>query len=374
MLILNVGDTIMVRDSDPSKWIYWEHTKAKHQLLDKYLGGWLAILGTRHDRLLIFDGFAGRGEYPDGSSGSPLIILQKANELMQQARVEKVICAFVEKDHNNFTNLSTVLERVHPQFPNVGVIGPYNSDFASVVDDVIEQTKGRLIPSFFFIDPFGFTGVPFRIVERIFALQRSEVFITLMLRDIGRFLSNPNLEDTFDSLFGTTDWRHIISTGATNEDKEHLLRDLYVEQLTKLGCYVTPFRVCMDEKAQTLYYMVHATKHPKGRILMKEVMARQGAGGLFAYLGPADSRTRAQLRLLAEDIPALKNLLLKEFAGRTISYDKVQEESCMDTNLVDKDYREALKGLRNDGHIQVKPVTSKTERGLRGRDLVTFPS
>lgn len=53
----------MVRDNDPQKWIYKEHTRAKHELLEKYLGGWISILGSRHERLLIFDGFAGRGEY-----------------------------------------------------------------------------------------------------------------------------------------------------------------------------------------------------------------------------------------------------------------------------------------------------------------------
>lgn len=151
----------MVRDSDPAKWIYKEHTRVKHELLVKYLGGWLSILGTQHPKLLIFDGFAGRGEYEDGSHGSPVIILQIANELMQKGRVDKVICAFVEKDYANFTRLNTVLERVWPQFPNVGVIGPFNSDFASVVDKVIEQTEGRLIPSFFFVDPFGFSNEPY---------------------------------------------------------------------------------------------------------------------------------------------------------------------------------------------------------------------
>lgn len=364
---------MVVKDSDPRKWIYREHTRAKHELLVKYLAGWLPILGRWHPRLLIFDGFAGRGEYEGGFPGSPVMILRIADELMQRGRVDKVFCAFVEKDNDNFENLQAVLQKVKPQFPNVEVLGPFNDDFASVVDEVIEQTQSKLIPSFFFIDPFGFTGIPFQTVNRIMSLQRSEVFITLMLRDIGRFLSNPDLEGTFDSLFGAPHWRDIISTEASNQDKEHQARDFYVQQLVELGCYPTPFRVCMDEKVQTLYYMIHATRHPKGRILMKEVMARQGAGGVFAYLGPADMSARAQLRLLADNIPALKELLLNEFAGGSITYENVQYESCMDTDLIDRDYREALQDLRRDGHIHVKPVTSKTERGLSDQDLITFP-
>ena len=279
----------------------------------------------------------------------------------------------LEKDFNNFSSLQAILEALKLQYPNVGIVGPFNSDFASVVDKVIEQTDGRLIPSFFFIDPFGFTDVPFQTVKRILSLQRSEVFITWMVRDIGRFLSHPDLGTTFDLLFGIPEWRDIVASGVTNDVKEHQLRDLYVQQLAGVGCYATPFRVCMDEKVQTLYYMIHATKHPKGRILMKEIMARQGANGVFAYLGPADKSARAQLPLLADDIPELKEFLLEKFARRTISYDNIQEESCMDTDLIDRDYRQALQELRSDGQINVKPVTSKTDRGLSKRDLITFP-
>jgi hypothetical protein len=159
-----------------------------------------------------------------------------------------------------------------------------------------------------------------------------------MLRDIGRFLSHPHLDATFDSLFGTSRWREIVVAKRANQEKERQLRDLYVEQLASLGCYVTTFRVCLDEKVQTLYYMIHATNHPKGRILMKEVMARQGSGGLFAYLGPSDQSARAQLPLFVDDISRLKELLLGKFAGCTMTYDSVQTESCMDTELIDRDY------------------------------------
>ena len=76
----------MVRDNDLDKWIYKEHTRVKHELLDKYLGGWLPILGRWNRRLIIVDGFAGRGEYADGSDGSPVIILRKAAELINRPR------------------------------------------------------------------------------------------------------------------------------------------------------------------------------------------------------------------------------------------------------------------------------------------------
>ena len=114
-------------DGELNNWIYWEHTKAKHQILRNYLGRWLAILGQWHPKLFICDGFAGRGEYQDGSEGSPVIILRTANALMTGGKVGQVICAFIEKNEENFSNLSKVLQKAKLDYPAVKVLGPYES-------------------------------------------------------------------------------------------------------------------------------------------------------------------------------------------------------------------------------------------------------
>lgn len=363
-----------MRDSDPDKWSYKEHTRVKHVLLEKYLGGWLPILGTMHDRLRIVDGFAGRGEYVDGSDGSPVILLRKADELMSAGKVTEVVCAFVENDPDNFANLQIVLDRTKPMHPKVDVLGPYNKPFEKVVQDLIEVTNGRVIPSFWFIDPFGFTGMSFDTLRQIMSLRRSEVFITLMLRDISRFLSHPDLEAAFDRLFGTRDWRTIVYSDKAGETKEKELLNLYVAQLRSIGCKVTFFRVCMDEKVQTLYYMVHATKHARGRLLMKDVVHGQGANGILAYLGPQDQAARLQGTLLPEDpVPELKELLPVKMGGRTITFKALRDECCDDDELRDPEYRTALKQLREEGRIRVRPVTSKTPKGLGGDDEIRFP-
>jgi hypothetical protein len=49
-----------------------------------------------------------------------------------------------------------------------------------------------LVPSFFFVDPFGFSG-----------------FFTFMTRDINRFLGLPQVEIHLDVLYTTPEWREI---------------------------------------------------------------------------------------------------------------------------------------------------------------------
>jgi hypothetical protein len=128
----------------------------------------------------------------------------------------------------------------------------------------------------------------------------------------------------------------------------------------------------MDQKMQTLYYLIHATKHPLGRIKMKESMKRIGAGGIFAYLGPQDKMTRLQLPLLATNLDELKSLLVERFSGQSITFDDTQILTCMETELVESDYREAIRQLRREGAATVLPVTSKTQRGIAGKDKITF--
>jgi hypothetical protein len=65
--------------------------------------------------------------------------------------------------------------------------------------------------------------------------------------------------------------------------------------------------------------------------------------------------------------------LLERFAGQKLSYEQVKEKSYQETPSIDKHYRQALQALRKEGRISVTPISSKTERGLRGHDFIAFP-
>ena len=281
-----------MKDSDPEKWVYREHTRVKHEILEKYLKTWVMILGSYHKRICYFDGFAGRGEYEGGFPGSPVIAMRVGNDLKEH--VKEMVCLFIEKDQDNFENLRMVTSREQKTCPHCK-IDVINEDFSTVIHGILEMFSkkdgGTLAPSFFFVDPFGFKGIPFALIKEILSIPRTEVFITFMYRDIGRFLGAGNVEDVFDELFGTPVWRAILEKNLKHGDREHALRDLYISQLREEAKvkFAWPFRVCMDEKTLTLYYLIHATNNFKGLYVMKGVMYGQGAGGTFAYLGPETS-------------------------------------------------------------------------------------
>ncbi|RKY69778.1 MAG: hypothetical protein DRQ24_10410 [Candidatus Latescibacterota bacterium] len=383
----------MLKDSSPEKWLYKEHTRVKHELLRKYLYVWVIKLGKFHRKVIFFDGFAGRGEYTDEKTGevltvgSPIIALRLADELLQLCEqkgrrpyFDKFICIAIEKDVENFRNLQTVVarEKENIKFKDKIDILLINNEFANVVTELVEQVGVKIAPSFFFIDPFGFSGVPFEAVKNILSLSRTEIFFTFMSRDINRFLELPQVEKHLDALYPTSEWREICKIRDWQERDRRLL-NLYIKLLyEEAGVkYVWPFRVCMDEKYQTLYYLIHATNHFDGLKIMKDIMYKQGASGEFAWLGPKESFYRCQQKLFDDTIPSLKKYLLDRFKGETKTFIEILKETYADTRFVEQQYRQALKELEKaekiEEKIRVKRVTSKTSRGLRGKDKIIFP-
>ena len=374
-----------MKDSAPEKWEYREHTRVKHILLEKYLDVWIPILGRYNPRICYFDGFAGRGEYIDKRTrqtilGSPLIALKVADG--RSKYYDKLICFFIEKDEDNFKNLEEVLEREKPNIKNWQKIEvkKENDEFANVIEGIFEHMDEGyvLVPSFFFVDPFGFSGIPFHMITKILSNPRTEVFFTFMARDIARFIQLPKLEDTFNSLFGTDKWKAILAS-LQGWDREIALINLYREQLHEVANvkYSWPFRVCTFERMQTLYYLLHVTNNVKGHSIMKDIMFNQSVDGNFAYLGPKDIAARFQMKLFdINSIEELKKLLLKRFKGRTIAYDRIQEEICIpwysEPPYINTHYNQALKKLENEGKTNINRITSKTSRGLSGNDEITF--
>jgi three-Cys-motif partner protein len=93
---------------DETIWDLDEHTKAKHEILSNYLGGWFPILARWSGRIVYIDGFAGPGVYSKGEEGSPIIALRTASEhLLRPHTWSEMIFIFIEKD----TERDNFLER-----------------------------------------------------------------------------------------------------------------------------------------------------------------------------------------------------------------------------------------------------------------------
>lgn len=125
---------------------------------------------------------------------------------------------------------------------------------------------------------------------------------------------------------------------------------------------------------RTKYNLLHASNNQRAVLLMKEVLYPLGdEEGTFVYSGSSHgiliSRT--------PQIEQRQRVLLARFAGRSVTFDDVREET-WHLPFIAKHYRKAIQDLRNENavrqppHIIITPVDSTTTRGLKGRDLVDF--
>lgn len=74
----------------------------KHGILSRYPVIFASKTGWEGRPVAFLDGYAGRGEYDDGSPGSPLLLAKTAAKVQSFRRVSGI---YVEKERTDFLNL-----------------------------------------------------------------------------------------------------------------------------------------------------------------------------------------------------------------------------------------------------------------------------
>jgi three-Cys-motif partner protein len=364
-----------IPDDSDEKWTYTEHAAAKHEVLRRYLGAWLPILGRWHDKLVIYDGFAGRGRYVGGENGSPVIMFERAAQAADAGRVKQVSVICIEANQANFRHLEAVLDDLRHAHVSVTA---RNETFDVVANGVADRaaTPGvKPPPIFFTADPFGFRGVPFATIERLMRIPRMEVLVTFMVRDQRRFLGMENVEAPLTELFGGNSWREC--QGAPDPDR--CLVQRYGDGIRRNGVarWATPFQVYEDERRQTLYYLVHLTDNARGMREMKEAMVETSSDMTF---WPVTVRPRDQLVLeVAESgpFPSLQDHLTRKYSGQRLSFEGLINDDYPDGTWVEAQYRSAIKDLVARGagatiHYDRLTPTGRMPSGIEYDDEVEF--
>lgn len=346
-------------------------SKIKHAILAHYLPPWAAILGGKHLRLNYIDCFAGPGMYESGGKpheGSPLIAVRAAKDFLAKNPRHQLNLVFAERDDEARARLEPQTRTLAP-FPSGLRVQIIAEDSAEFVPRLLADAKG-LAPSFFFIDPYGHP-LALPIIRSILVEPRAEVLVNLMWYSMNMHLNNPEAESALHRLFGNNRWQQqpfMTQSGAT---REHNFLDYFTSQLG--AKFVLPFRIGFDPEdkvhsERTKYYLLHASNHVRAALLMKEVMWPLGdEAGTF----DASGSQQGILISMQPKESELRDILLREFAGQTVTFDRIVE-STWQLPFIPKTYRAVLKRLRTDGTVSVQPVTSKAD-GLSGHDCVTFP-
>jgi three-Cys-motif partner protein len=287
------GPPVMPSFKPTSLWEAKPHTLAKIEIVRRYLYLWFSILGTnpQNKRLVYIDGFAGPGGYTNSAQGSPVAALQAANAAIEQSGTKlnevEFSFLFVERQKEFAENLRSVVSATAwpPQIKWHVEEGGFDEKVGTFLDKLRQQGQ-RLAPTFAFIDPFGATGLPFRVVADILSYPHCEVLLNLDSDGIGRLITAQEFEknqENLNSLFGDRSWMEL-NPGAAMPILSAAVLALYKRRLRSLRQVRYVFAFAMNSRqGQLNYHLVFATQHPLGLEKMKEAMKAVDQTGSYSF-------------------------------------------------------------------------------------------
>lgn len=346
----------------------WEiepHTIAKHKILENYLKAWFPIIGRYNNTVNYVDGFAGPGIYSQGEAGSPLVALKVANEHSAEL-TDTLNFLFIEENESRAENLSTEIDKIKLKANfNVNVV---NSKFHETIDSILNtfEEEGKILaPTFIFIDPFGFSGIPASVIANLLKNPKVEVFINFSVDSINRFIGIQDADKHIVELFGAGEVIDLIKSSKENRIRD--LRDLYQIMLTEHAKFVRYFEM-RNADGRIIYYLFFCGNHHLGHLRMKESMWRVSREGDFSF---SDSTDPNQIVLFTKEDFAeeLFGLIKVKFRSSTVEVVKIKKYVEDETAFLDKHLTQALKFGENGNLIQVNAF--KRDGSIRRKG--TFP-
>ena len=348
-------------------WKLEPHTKAKHDILRKYLQAWFPILSSWQGRVVYYDGFAGPGRYKGGEAGSPLIAIEVAKDHRAKLTSELVF-VFVEENTNRAKHLETELSTL--QLPKNFTCAVENKDFETALREVLNSLdeKGlKIAPTFALVDPFGITGLPMELIHRLLERKRCEVLITFMNHTVERWATE--LPEQIDRLVGIGGAAKEIAKAPVRITRA---RELYEQSLRKNARFVRFFEM-RNTRNRPIYDLFFATNSDIGHYKMKEAMWRLDAAGDFRF---SDGVSYEQATLFG---PEPQNdyapSLWGNFRGQTVYSDEVLQYTRNKTAFLEKHAKGALKLLEADGGFRGRLIdVASTKLDGRSRRKNTYPA
>jgi three-Cys-motif partner protein len=336
---------------------YTPQNRIKHAILGKYFSAYLNALGRFAEAFHYIDGFAGAGTYEDQHHGSPLIALTLLSNQPRPASA-----SFIEKDTELFSRLRQAVNGHPPakKLLDVPLIEP--GAFSDWVGTILARpiyTWYNKVATFAFVDPCGVSGLRMQDLAAVLSRPYGECLVFWNYDGINRWLggvrkgehSRAGLVDLFGSDV-LVDQALSLFDG-TRTDKETGILELFIRALNDAGTtHILPFRVVAKGRNRTSHYLLHCSSHGLAFKIMKEVMASTTtaddgefefstaleSGSLFSPV--LDGARREVLSALASG-PAAVRVFTEQWVMRPRDY------------LREKDYRELLLSLEQEGKIEV---------------------
>jgi three-Cys-motif partner protein len=343
-----------------------DQSEVKARIVQKYFFAWARVVmptaAKMGDRIGYVDLYAGPGRYKDGSASTPLLILQHA---VSDPKMQNMLVAYFNDADGNKT---ATLEAEISALTNINTLKHKPIVTCGEIDEEAAKFFGdmNLVPTFSFIDPFGYKGLSLNIIKNVIKDWGCDCVFFFNYNRINAGISNKAVAKHMAALFGDDKAAKLKSElpGLSPDLREaKILEELSSEIRNLGGQFVLPFTFRNSSGNRTSHKLIFVSKHFKGYEIMKDIMAKESSttdeGVPSLIYSPADA-SMPLLFSLRQPLKNLKLSLLRDYAGRTESFDTIYQAHSVNTPYISSNYRAVLKELEEAGVISI--VSSKPNR------------
>ncbi len=335
----------------------------KTRIVVEYFKQWASILygvvkTNNPPRLRYVDLFAGTGKI-DGVKSTPLLVMEHVISKPELSACVGALLNDLDPDHINQLreNLKELPGYDTLKLPPRLRTGPVDEELVEIF------ASSNNVPSFSFIDPFGYAGLSLPLVRALVSGFGSDMVLFFSFDAINRAVSNDLVREHMDALFGpkrAESLRQVVKDMRANE-REEVLIEAFIEAVTEdLGYeYVIPYVIEREDKDRTSHYLFFISKHARGFKIMKEIMYKESQDktqgvARFGYVRQVSAEKTPLLHLMNTPLSDFGRELCCDYAGRSLtrkqlmaSYDQTYPRN----PYVDKNWRDALAMLEVEGQV-----------------------
>ena len=360
-----------------------EQSQIKAEIVSKYFFVWAKVIIAaqkrypRENRVGYIDLFAGPGRYKDGAVSTPMMILQRA--LADQDLCERLVTIFNDKDEEN----SKSLENAIAELPGIEKLKHKPTVYSGEVgEEVVKKfERQKLIPTFLFVDPFGYKGLSLRLVNSVLKDWGCDCVFFFNYNRISMGLGNPAVEEHMDALFGQARadklrQRFTMQSLQPFEREANIVAEMTLALSEMGGQFVLPFRFRNADNTRTTHHLFFVSKAFRGYEIMREIMfahshKEQGVAK-FEY-NPADARWPSLFELL-RPLEDLEEMLLNDYSSRTVGLDELFEKHSVGKPFIKKNYRDVLCRMEQEGKVRMEPPCPPRRKETIGEKVkIVFP-
>lgn len=358
-----------------------EQSIVKTAIVEKYFNAWSRVIlpwaKQRGGKIAYIDLFAGPGRYDDGTKSTPIKVLEQAiadNEMRSM-----LVSFFNDVDEANAEALRAEVNTL-PGIETLSHAPQINS--AEVGADAVRLFEEiRLVPTLFFIDPWGYKGLSLALVQAVIKDWGCDCIFFFNYTRINMGIRNPLVVNHMNDLFGEERAERLRSQlgSMTSPQREASIVEAISEALNpKADRYVLPFRFKRPDGSRTSHHLIFVTKHIRGYEIMKEIMARESSEstqGVASFEYNPAVLNQGLLFSLSRPLDELEGDLLIRLAGRRMTMKEVYESHHIGTRYIKRNYKTALMNLEMAGRIQATPPRQDRNKNTFADHVrVSFPS